>query len=310
MSEIEVWRGGINPWECDGMGHLNVRFYVSIAMEGLVGVAQALGLPDAFSPDAASTLLLAGQHIRFLREARAHAALHMTAGVVEMGESDAVILQVLYHSITGEPCAALQSRVRHVTSREMRPFAWSSAARARAEDLKVEVPPFAAARSISTRPIEAAEASLAKADELDLRTIGMGAFGMQDCDGFGRMQPHLFIGRISDGINGLVTPFRATVVEHAEPKPGRVGGAALEYRTIHFNWPTVGDRFVIRSGFSAVDGKTQRLTHWVLDPATGTPWGMSEAAVTTFDLDMRKIVSITEEARAILQTWVTPGLVF
>ena len=33
---VEVWRGGVNTWECDEMGHLNVRFYVARAMEGLV----------------------------------------------------------------------------------------------------------------------------------------------------------------------------------------------------------------------------------------------------------------------------------
>ena len=26
---LEVWRGGVNTWECDEMGHLNVRFYVA-----------------------------------------------------------------------------------------------------------------------------------------------------------------------------------------------------------------------------------------------------------------------------------------
>ena len=30
-----VWRGGVNTWECDEMGHMNVRFYLAKAMEGL-----------------------------------------------------------------------------------------------------------------------------------------------------------------------------------------------------------------------------------------------------------------------------------
>jgi len=79
---IEIWRGGVNTWECDEMGHMNVRFYVARAMEGLVGLAAALGLPHAFAAHAGATLLVREQHIRFLREARAGAALHMTGGVV------------------------------------------------------------------------------------------------------------------------------------------------------------------------------------------------------------------------------------
>ncbi|MDP1964510.1 MAG: thioesterase family protein, partial [Reyranella sp.] len=70
---IEIWRGGVNTWECDEMGHMNVRFYVTRAMEGLVGLAAALGLPHAFTQEAGSTLIVGEQHIRFLREAHAGA---------------------------------------------------------------------------------------------------------------------------------------------------------------------------------------------------------------------------------------------
>ena len=49
---LEVWRGGVNTWECDRMGHLNVRFHVAHAAEGLVGLAAGLGLPRAFAPAA------------------------------------------------------------------------------------------------------------------------------------------------------------------------------------------------------------------------------------------------------------------
>lgn len=309
MSDIgvEVWRGGVNPWQCDGMGHLNVRFYVEIAMEGLAGLASHMGLAGAFAPAAPSTLLLREQHIRYLREARSHASLHMTAGVLALHETEAELLQVLYHTGTGEPCAAFQTRVAHVAGREARPFPWSAAVRARAESLKVELPDFAKARSIAQAPA-GRSATLARADELGLISIGMGAFGPQDCDAFGRMRAHHVIGRVSDGIGELVGPFRAAVVEHAETKPERIGGAALEYRTVHFAWPRAGDRFVIRSGVSGVDHRTQRMVHWMFDPDTGRLWAVAEASVTTFDLDRRKIVPISEAAQAIIAERIKPGL--
>ena len=49
---LEVWRGAVNAWTCDEMGHMNVRFYLAHALEGLAGVALALGLDDAYSPKA------------------------------------------------------------------------------------------------------------------------------------------------------------------------------------------------------------------------------------------------------------------
>ena len=38
----------------------------------------------------------------------------------------------------------------------------------------------------------------------------------------------------------------------------------------------------------------------VLDPATGEPWGTSQAVAVTFDLDARKVVPVTDAAQAAL----------
>lgn len=304
---VEVWRGGVNAWDCDGMGHLNVRFYVAFAMEGLAGLAADLGLPDAFRPDAPSALVVREHHIRYLREARESAVLYMRAGVVEMGESDALLLFVIHHSISGEVCAAIQARVAHVTAGEMRPFPWSARVREKAQALSVDLPDLAKARSLG-QATPGVGVSMARADELGLQSIGLGLVQQSDCDPFGRMLAHQFIGHVADGITGMVTPFRQTVVDHSEIKPDRFGGAALEYRVTYLAWPRVGDRFVVRSGISGVDGVAMKMTHWILDPATGQPWGGAEAVVTTFDLDRRKIVRIAEPAQDIIRGWIKPGL--
>ena len=304
---VEVWRGGVNLWECDEMGHMNVRFYLIRAMQGLIGLAAELGMEGAFTTHAVSTLLVREQHIRFLREARPPAPMHMTASVVEMGESDARLLLVLTHSTTGEPAASFQTVVSHVTPRDARPFPWSERVRRRAAELTRPVPDYAAARSIALSPFETT-ASLARAEVLDLVTISAGAVVVQDCDTFGRMGLDGFIGRISDGIPRLVSRLRGAVVEHAEARPARVGGAVLEYRLVYLDWPRAGDRVVIRSGLAGVDGPAQRLIHWMLDPNTGRPWGVSEAVAITLDLDARKIVPISAAAQAAMRGMITPGL--
>ena len=86
---LEVWRGGVNPWQCDQMGHLNVRFYVAHAVEALAGLAAALGMTRAYSPHATSTLVVREHHIRFLKEARVGDPLHMTVGVLDFGDTGA-----------------------------------------------------------------------------------------------------------------------------------------------------------------------------------------------------------------------------
>lgn len=304
---VEIWRGGVNTWDCDEMGHMNVRFYVSRAMEGLAGLAAELGLPHAFSPYANATLVVREQHIRFLREAHAGAALHMLGGVIAISQTEARLLQLLVHTATGQLAATFQTTVAHVTPREGEAFPWPRVTRDRAEALKVEVPELARARSLDLSPFEPT-ASLARADELGLRRIGLGALSPTDCDVFGRMRAEQFIGRVSDGIGAFIGPFRDAVVTHADTKPARVGGAVLEYRIAQLAWPRAGDRVELRSGLVSTDSRAMRVVHWMLDPTTGQPWGTSEAVAITFDLDARKVVPISEAARAELAKAAVAGL--
>ena len=304
---VEIWRGGVNTWDCDEMGHMNVRHYVVRAQEGLIGLAAELGMPQAFSPHANATLLVKEHHIRFLREAHAGAPLTMLGGVIEMGETEARLLQLLIHPASGELAATFQTTVVHATPREGQPFSWPKIARERAQALMVEVPEKARARSLDLSPF-APTASLARADALKLSRIGLGGLLPSDCDVYGRMRAEQFIGRVSDGIGAFIHPFRDLVVEHAEHKPKRMGGAVLEYRIAYLAWPRIGDRIDIRSGLVGTEARTMRVVHWMLDPATGEPWGTSEAVAITFDLDARKVTPVSDAARAALAKHEIAGL--
>jgi acyl-CoA thioester hydrolase len=270
-------------------------------------MAALLGLPEAFTEHANSTLLVREQHIRFLKEAHAGAVLHMVGGVVEMGEDSARLIQLLIHSESGELAATFQTVVSHVTPREARPFPWPQRARERAEGLQMAVPDKAQARSISLEPFETA-ASLGKADDLGLPRIGLGAISPTECDVFGRMRTELFIGRVSDGIGALVKGLRDVVSSHAPSKPARVGGAVLEYRLVQLNWPRAGERFELRSGLMGADSRTMKLVHWMINPDTGEVWGTSEAVAITFDLDARKVVPIEPAAHVLLMQQAKVGL--
>ncbi|MBV8593299.1 MAG: thioesterase family protein [Caulobacteraceae bacterium] len=285
------------------MGHLNVRFYVAKALEGLVVLAAAMGLDGAFRPNALATLLVKDQHIRFLREARPGAALHMTAGVLEVGESDARLLFLLHHSSDGELASAFHTVVVHATARETRPFPWSDETRAKADSIVIAAPERARPRSVALDAVPG-EANLAAADRLGLHRLAAGAFGGADCDVFGRMRPEVFIGRVSDGVPTLAAALRGP---DAEPMANR-GGAVLEYRLVQRAWPRAGDRFVIRSGLAGVDARTQRLVHWMLDPETGRAWGTAEAVAVALDLEARRVVPISEADQARLHEKITPGL--
>jgi len=297
---IEVWRGGVNTWECDWMGHFNVRFYVAALEESLASFAAKLGLENAFATTAGATVLVRDQHIRFQKESHAGDLIYMTAGVLEMGESDARFLFVLWRHKDQLPGASFMVRVSHVTAGDERPFPWPALARKKAAALMVEAPDYARARSVTEAPIGSG-ASLKRADELGLMRLTSGVIMPHDADVFGRMNSQVFIGRVSDGVAGLVGDFRRAVAEHAETKPARAGGAVLENRLSYFRMPRIGDRFEIRSGTSALDGRTMALFHWLLDPRTGEAWGAASAVAIVLDLDTRKIIPVSPAADAVLR---------
>jgi acyl-CoA thioester hydrolase len=144
---IEVYRGSINTWECDEMGHMNVRFYVAKMMEGLAEFAHVAGLTQSFRPRARSTLTPRDQHIRFIREAHAGKPFTMTACVLDVTETSVLLYQQIDHA-TGEVCAAYRTWIDHVDVDTHQPFPWSAATLAAFDRLKDTPPAETAPRSL------------------------------------------------------------------------------------------------------------------------------------------------------------------
>ena len=303
---VEVWRGGVTPWQCDEMGHMNVRFYLAIATEGLVSLAALLGMPRAFTTDATSTLLAREHHVRFLKEARPGAGLVLSGGVLDMGESDATLLLLMRH-VSGEPAAAFTVKVAHVTPTELRPFPWTQATRAKAEGLRLEAPGFAAPRGLASEPVTT-RASVAQAEALGLPVTANGAIGQNDCDVFGRMLPEQVLARIYASVGHVFRRSQAALLAAQPDLIGRLGGAAVEYRVIYHAWPTVGDRVELRSGHLALTPKSRTVAHWLLDPASGRPWATAEMLSLFLDLKARKSLTLSDAALAAMAVEPTPGV--
>jgi acyl-CoA thioester hydrolase len=288
---IEVLRSSPNTWECDEMGHMNVRFYVSKMMEGLASFACEAGMPSAFRPRARSTLVPRDQHIRFIREARAGQPITMHAGVLEVTDSSMLLYQQIDHA-SGEPCATFRTWIDHVDVDAGIAFPWSRSVRSRLAALRADAPAALGPRSIDMTVAPRTTASMADADAIGAPEIGRGAVPHTHCDLHGHMLPEFFIGRVSDSISNLLGPWREDVekIAAARGETLRTGGAVLEYRLAYRRWPRAGDRFVVRSARGPASEKTHSFFHWVLDPDSGAAWCTSQAVAVTFNLDTRKII--------------------
>ena len=298
-----MWSGGCARWECDTQDHMNVRFHVAKAMEGMASLVAEMGLPHAFSAHSPSTVDVADIFIRFLREAHAGGSLYMTGGVVELGETDARLLLVLRHP-AGEPASAYQVVVRHVAVADGRPLPWPERVRNQAPQLKVETPTYAAPRTLTLEP-SAGLASLERALELKLPRISLTVLTPADCDVFGRMRPEIFIGRIGDGMPRLLRKTPAGAQEQR-----RIGGAAVEYRLAFFQRPRPGDRIELRSGVIQQAERYRRTAHWLLDPDSGRAWGVAANVGIRLDLQTRKTLPFTPDVVAEEEGAVVAGMSF
>ena len=304
---IPLWRGIPNTWDCDEMGHMNVRVYVEKAMEGLGTLAGALHMPHAYRPNALSTLVPAEHHIRYIREAHAGQPLTMTGCVLEWDETSALIYQDMRHG-DGRPAAAFRTRILHVATATGQPFPWSTRSRAQLEALIGTAPDDTKPRGIDPNiaPIPSSMANMTQVTKSGAPEIGRGMVLPRECDVFGRFWAPWFMGRISDSVPTLLSEWRAKV---AGSKTGaRMGGAVLEYRLVYRKWPRAGDRFVTHTSLANVAEETHSLAHWVLDPDDGEAYMTSQAVAVTFDLDTRKVIPTPPEQIAELEKLAPSGL--
>ena len=291
---IEVYRGSPNTWECDEMGHMNVRFYAAKMMEGIGAFAAYAGMPHAFLTNAYSTLRPSDNHIRFIREAHAAHPFYMTAGVLDVTDSSVKVYLELRHG-DGRPCATYQVWLDHIDTITETPFPWSPKARAAFEDIKTDFDPKLGPRSVSMETVPAASATMEDADKIGAPIIGRGLILPDQCDALGWMKPEFFLGRVSDSVPNLLHDWRQSIsretldqTDSDETTP--MGAAVLEYRLIYRKWPRAGDLFVMRSAIGQQSGKTHGLFHWMLDPKTGDAWMTSQVAAINFDLETRKAI--------------------
>jgi acyl-CoA thioester hydrolase len=242
-----LWRGNANAWECDELGHLNVRFYLAKAEQAVADLAERLGMRRPFSADASATLLVREITVRFLAEARPGAPLLIRGGVLDHDETSASVGLVLDHAASGQPAACFTARLAHVAPATGRRFPWPARLTEALEAARITAPDILTPRSLSTAaPSQAV--SLDRADALGLQEIGRGRIGPHEVDAFGRMRPEFLFGKISDSVVHFSEAFPEETAAFAGDGEIEAAGAVLEARIAVRQLPAASNGYVIRSG--------------------------------------------------------------
>jgi acyl-CoA thioester hydrolase len=270
-----VWQGTANAWECDDMGHMNVRYYGAKIEDALAGF-----LADEGAATDAGGLIRA-HHIRYQRECRAGTPLRIQAAALQRGPGGQIYFEV-------QGTADGQVKATFVTT--LAPHV------AMPDGPCMALPAHGAARGLPDLPGRPTP-TLAEADAAGLTEITRTIIRGDQLDAAGALRPHHMIGMISDGVAHLMTRITPARGQHDAPEGTTLGGAALEQRVFCRAPVRAGDPVTIRSGIVDAGDKTMRIVHWLLNRRTGEAFATSEVIAVTFDLVARRAVSLPQEAR-------------
>jgi len=302
-----LWRGNANAWECDELGHLNVRFYIAKAWEAVAGLADQLGMHQAFAPRACATLVLRDTRLRFLAEARPGAPLTVRGGVLNHDASSAVVALILEHAGSAAPAATFELTLDHADPQTGKVFAWPARLHTALQSAQIDRPDVLTTRSLSTAPPLTTKSSK-QADTLNLQEIGRGRINPDELDAFNRMRVEFAIGKISNSVNQFSDGFPEQWAVFTNNTPLTVSSAVLEARLAYHRLPRMGEGYVIRSGLKSATEKVRTLVHWALDPVTGQPLWSMEAVACMLNLQTRRLEPATPDMLAHLQARLIPDL--
>lgn len=304
MSFTLTWAGECSAWECDELGHLNMRHYVYKTAQARAGLIIRMGLPEAFKKDTASSIRVKDFHIKYQAEARPGDPLKIESGVVSLGDETAQLCHIMYHA-NGRIAATVVETVEHVYLREMRRFNWPSRVRDQIDRFTVQLPAPAKPRNIDLSDPQTGM-SLSELHGLGLETSGAGVFGPEETDNTGRVTPQAFFGRTTSSIGWYNEGWPE--IHDADYRKGGGMAALLEARAVFHSWPEAGDAYAYVPGFLGANTYTRTILHNLLNPITGKSYMTTVAVGCLFNTKTRSLVKTTPEQVEVVNKAMVDGL--
>ncbi len=299
-----TWAGECSAWECDELGHLNMRHYVYKTAQARAGLIIRMGLPDAFKTDAMSSIRVKDFHIKYQAEARPGDPLKIESGLLSLDEETAKLCHVMYHA-DGRIAATVVEIIEHIYLREIRKFPWPSRVRENAEKFMVQLPAPAKPRNINLSDPQTGM-SLSELEGLGLNILGAGVFGPEEADNTGHITPQAFFGRTTSSIGWYTEGWPE--IHNVDYREGGGMAALLEARAVFHSWPEVGDAYTYVPGFLGANTYTRAILHNLLNPVTGASYMTTVAMGCLFNTNTRSLVKTSDDQVEALNSNVIKGL--
>ncbi|MEP1229209.1 MAG: thioesterase family protein [Litorimonas sp.] len=305
---ILTWAGECCAWECDELGHLNMRHYVNKFSQARQFIFIKLGLVNAFKPHAQSSVRVKNLHIKYLGEARPGDPLKIMSAVLSVQDQTITLCHIMYH--TDDRIAATQvETIEHIYLRNYKTFAWPKRLLKNAISVSASCPDSppqpAMSRNIDIQTPHIGHNS-STFDTLGLAPLGAGVFTAAEMNAAGFATPEAVFGR-STSTAGWFSHGWPELFD-ASYQAGHGSAAVLEIYIVFHKDPCQGDAYEYRSAILAANSYTRTFLHNFNDAVTGECLSSSVVNGCLFNLKDRKLTKANEAQLAVLQPFIREDL--
>jgi len=141
LSDLVItYRGTVYPWECDHMGHMNVRFYVAKFDEATWQLFAMIGVTPTYMREQDRGMAAVEQQITYKRELRPGDIITVRSGVVELREKVFRLYHEMRNEETGEIAATTTLTGVHIDTRRRKACPFPEEILRRAREMIIDVP--------------------------------------------------------------------------------------------------------------------------------------------------------------------------
>jgi acyl-CoA thioesterase FadM len=276
---IETCRTVVFPWECDVTEHFTIAYYFDRLADAALTAIENLGLRDL------AGFAVRRFDVRFVRELRAGASLHILSGPIALEEHALRLGHQVIDSANGEVTAWVQETLDHSAAplpRDLR------------DQIGRDLLPWPGP-TIEHRPEPATT-------ERFIATV-RDRIKPTDLSSDGRPALSALVHRFTAGsIQGLAAIGATSSYMQAE----RRGYSTFELALRVTGSPQSSDAVLVETGIVHLGNSSIRFMHRMSDPATGTEYARLGQFGVQLDLDTRRPAVLPERLRAAAARLLVP----
>ncbi len=297
------YRGVVQAWECDQIGHLNVSHHFGRASDQGHFIRHMFGLtPDFLKREGKGTVALE-EHARFHREALSGEVLIAHSAPVEIHDRHMVVFTEIRN---GEDLLVTTFRtvIGYFDLNARKLNHWPDMVLAKANPLQMPLPDYATPKFLSAARIETAGITVEKSKTAGFNRYGGAAINAWECDQFGHMNTMFYVRRFTEAVASFWNAAGMSPQKMRETKTSFVVG---EMKLAYVSELLAGDICETYSGLAALSDKTICIEHRIFNTATGALAAVGRVRGVCFNLQKRCAQTIPPElAQALTKFTIRP----